>query len=152
MRITNPCYVYYLCCYITLFTYVALPVIAIQPVSVLLKVDYKGTALWCSTNGIGPIHYQWEKYQSFNDSWVTPVNRVDNGTSPNLKFNKVSEEDEGIYHCIITNDDGSVVSNNATITVYGTIYVCVLHYCSVCGMIKGVKCTLFSISRVLYGK
>ena len=100
-----------------------MPVIAIQPVSVLLKVDYEGTVLWCSANGTGPIHYQWEKYQSSNDSWVIPVNRVVNSSSPNLKFNKVSEEDEGIYHCIVTNDDGSVVTNNATITVYGTIYM-----------------------------
>ena len=29
------------------------------------------------------------------------------------------EEDEGIYHCVVTNPDGSVVSDNATITVYG---------------------------------
>ena len=115
-------------------------------------MDYEGTALWCSANGTGSIHHQWEKYQSSNDSWVIPVNRVVNGTSPNLKFNKVSEEDEGIYHCIVTNDDGSVVSNNATITVYGTIYVCVLHYCTVCGLIKGAKCTSVSISRLLYGK
>ena len=31
----------------------------------------------------------------------------------------ITEEDEGIYHCVATNDDGSVVSDNATVTVYG---------------------------------
>jgi len=31
----------------------------------------------------------------------------------------ITEEDEGVYHCIVTNDDGSIVSDNATITVYG---------------------------------
>ena len=84
-------------------------------------LGYKDTALTCSANGRGPIHYQWEKYQSSNDSWIMPAYRVANSTSPALKFNKASEEDEGIYHCVVTNDDGSVVSNNATITIYGIL-------------------------------
>ena len=42
-----------------------------------------------------------------------------NNTSPNLKFSEIKEEDEGVYHCIITNDDGNVISDNATIPVYG---------------------------------
>ena len=87
----------------------------------MLRLGHRGTALWCSANGTGPIHYQWEKYQSSNDSWIIPAYRVINITSPKLKFSKVSEEDEGIYHCVVTNDDGSVVSNNATITIYGIL-------------------------------
>ena len=94
--------------------------ITVQPTSDTLSTGYENAALWCSANGIGPIHYRWEKYQSSNDSWMNPGHRVVNVTSPKLKFNKVSEEDAGIYHCVVTNDDGSVVSNNATITVYGT--------------------------------
>ena len=82
-------------------------------------LGYGSTALWCSANGIGPIHYQWEMYQSSNDGWIIPVHRVVNSTSPTLKFSMISEEDEGIYRCVATNDDGSVASNNATITVYG---------------------------------
>ena len=99
--------------------YVALPIITLQPTSIVLKSGYESTALWCLANGTGPIHYQWEKYQSSNDSWIIPAYRVVNSTSSTLKFNKVSEEDEGIYHCVVTNDDGSVTSDNATITVYG---------------------------------
>ena len=87
----------------------------------MLILGYKDTALTCSANGTDTIHYQWEKYQSSNDSWIIPVYRVVNNTSPTLKFNNASEEDEGIYHCVVTNDDGSVVSNNATITVYGIV-------------------------------
>ncbi len=68
---------------------------------------------------MGPIHYQWEKYQPSDGSWITPSNRVVNITSPELIFSVIREEDEGVYHCIVTNDDGSVVSDNATITVYG---------------------------------
>ena len=39
--------------------------------------------------------------------------------STKLIFTVIMEEDEGIYHCVVTNHDGSVVSDNATITVYG---------------------------------
>ena len=91
----------------------------LQPTSDVLMLGYGGTALRCSANGTGPIHYQWEKYQSSNDSWIIPTHRVVNSATPTLKFSIISEEDEGIYHCVATNDDGSVASNNATITVYG---------------------------------
>ena len=96
-----------------------MPVITLQPTSNVLILGYGGTALCCSAKGTGPIHYQWEKYQSSNDSWIIPTYWVVNSTSSTLKFNKVSEEDEGIYHCVVTNDDGSVASDNATITIYG---------------------------------
>ena len=55
------------------------------------------------------------------------MHRVVNSTSPKLKFSMISEKDEGIYHCVITNDDGSVTSDNATITVYG-MYIPVYTY------------------------
>ena len=41
-----------------------------------------------------------------------------NVASPDLVFNVITEEDEGIYHCIVTNIDGSISTNNATITLY----------------------------------
>jgi len=73
----------------------------------------------CLATGMDPILYKWEKYQSSSISWITPSNTVVNATSPTLKFTVITEEDEGIYRCIVTNDDGSVASDNATITVYG---------------------------------
>ena len=73
----------------------------------------------CSANAMGPVYYQWQKLYSFNDSWVNPSHRAVNITSPNLKFNDIKKEDKGIYRCVVTNDDGSVVSDNATIKVYG---------------------------------
>jgi len=85
----------------------------------------------CSATGEGPIYYQWEKYNPPSDSWTRPSHRVININSPNLIFNMITEDDEGIYHCIVSNDDGSVVSDNATITVYGKIcipYVGMLQY------------------------
>ena len=68
---------------------------------------------------MGHIHYQWEKYQPSDGSWINPSYRVVNITSRKLIFSVIREDDEGVYHCIVTNNDGSVVSDNATVTVYG---------------------------------
>ena len=103
-----------------LFICLAKPVITAQPTSSRLRVGSENTPLRVSANGTGPIYYHWEKYQPLNDSWIDLAHRVVNISSSELKFKKVSEEDEGIYHCVITSDDGSVISDNATIIVYGT--------------------------------
>ena len=42
-----------------------------------------------------------------------------NITSPNLTFSVIMEEDQGIYQCIVTNDDGSIISDNVSINVQG---------------------------------
>ena len=79
------------------------------------------TALYCKANTTGeaPIYYQWEQYDALSNSWTRPSQRAVNITSPQLKFTIIAEEDKGTYHCIASNDDGSVVSDNATIIVYG---------------------------------
>ena len=69
------------------------------------------------------MYYQWEKYYPENDSWVNFSHRVENHTSPELIFNVITEEDEGIYRCTASNTDGTVSSNNATITVYGNEFL-----------------------------
>ena len=68
---------------------------------------------------MGPIYYRWEKYHLSNNSWISPSHRVVNNTSPNLNFSVITEEDEGVYHCVVTNDDGNVISDNVTVRVYG---------------------------------
>ena len=98
----------------------ALPNITIQPGSIKIKVgDINISTLSCFAIGISPIFYRWEKYHLSNNSWISPSNRAISTTSPNLKFSVITEEDEGIYRCIVTNDDGSVISENGTISVYG---------------------------------
>jgi len=63
--------------------------------------------------------------------------------SSRLKFSVITEEDEGVYHCIATNHDGSVISNNTTITVYGELLFSFLYNVSnptvkkVCGPKEG---------------
>ena len=106
--------------YIIIFHHVtALPNITIQPVSITFKVgDVNVIAMSCSAVGMGPIYYQWTKYNSSNNSWISPSRRAVNITSPELKFTVIRDEDEGVYRCIVTNDDGSVISDNATVHVY----------------------------------
>ena len=94
-----------------------------QPSSSTLKIsNVSKCTLECLATGMGPIQYKWEKYQSSNNSWIRPSHRAVNITSPKLIFSVITEEDEGVYHCIATNNYGSVVSSNATITVYGMYF------------------------------
>ena len=98
----------------------ALPNITTQPVSIALKSgDLNVCAMSCSAVGMGPIYYQWQKYNSSNNSWISLSHRAVDITSSDLKFSVVREKDEGVYRCIVTNDDGSVTSDNATVNVYG---------------------------------
>ena len=102
-------------------TYIASPVISIQAKSKTFK-NKEGNvlALWIVATGVGPIHYKWQKYDPFSKSWIPPSSRAENITSPNLMFSVITEEDQGLYYCIASNDDGSVASDPANIIVYGT--------------------------------
>ena len=82
-------------------------------------------AMSCSATGIGPIYYRWEKYNPIRDTWRNPSSRARGYRQQRLKFNVITKADEGVYRCVVTNDDGSVVSNNATLHVYGK-YFCSL--------------------------
>ena len=107
----------------------ASPTIQVHPVSATFREnDTDQMAMYCIATGIGPIYYYWAKYESSSDTWVEPSHYA-NITSPNLTFSIITAEDEGIYRCVTTNDDGSVESNNATLRVYGEfMYVCI-HIC-----------------------
>ena len=81
--------------------------------------DLNVVAVSCLAIGIGSIYYQWEKYHLFNNSWISPSHRAINIKSPYLTFSVITEEDEGVYRCVVTSDGGSVISDNATVRVYG---------------------------------
>ena len=100
----------------------ASPVITTQPRSQIFKdKEINVLALWITATAIGPIHYQWQKYDPFTNSWIPPSSRAENITSPNLTFSVIAEEDQGLYRCIASNDDGTVLSHHANITVYGKL-------------------------------
>ena len=67
------------------------------------------------------ISYQWERYQSFNNSWIRLSSRAVSVTSSILIFSVITKEDEGIYRCNITKDDGSVIFDNLNVSVYGEL-------------------------------
>ena len=87
----------------------------------LRKNSEQVSTLSCLANGLEPLNYHWQMYQSTYDSWTKPSVRAVNITSPKLVFSKLTEEDEGIYRCIVFSDDDNVISNNATITLYGEL-------------------------------
>ena len=88
---------------------------------ILHKTSKEKSTLWCLAKGSEPLNYLWQMYQLFNDSWTRPSVRAINVTSSKLVFSKLTEEDEGVYRCIVFSDDDNVVSDNATITVYGEL-------------------------------
>ena len=91
-----------------------------QPVSRVIRHNERNISVFeISTTGVGNIDYLWQKYDSFADSWIPVSSRVVSETSRYLNFNIITEEDQGIYHCIVTNYGGSVMSDNATLTVFG---------------------------------
>ena len=85
------------------------------------KISGDACTLQCLANGVEPLSYLWQMYQPSDDSWTRPSFRAINITSPKLVFSKLTEEDEGTYRCIVFSDDDNVVSDNATITVYGEL-------------------------------
>ena len=100
----------------------AMPTIIKHPVSMAFsKNSEQVSTLSCLANGLGPLNYLWQKYQSTNDSWTRPSVRAMNITSSKLVFSKLREEDEGTYRCVVSSKDDYVVSDNATITLYGEL-------------------------------
>ena len=101
---------------------IASPIITWQSVSRTFRYNERNVSVFkIFATGVGRIHYQWEKYDSFNNSWIPLSSRAMSSTSPNLNFSIITEEDQGIYHCVVTNYDGSVTSDNVTITVFGKL-------------------------------
>ena len=100
--------------------FIDIPIIAKHPSSKKFRNRDKAvTTLTCEATGPGVITYQWEKYQSTYNLWTKISSRIVYSKSPNLTFSIITEKDEGVYRCNISNYDGSVISGNATITVYG---------------------------------
>ena len=98
----------------------ASPIITLQPTSLTFKYYKRNISVFeIVATGTGHVYYMWQKYDSFTNSWVPLSSRAVNDTSPNLNFSMTTKEDQGIYHCIVTNYDGSVTSDNVTITVFG---------------------------------
>ena len=69
--------------------------------------------LTCRASGLGTLVYSWER--SSGSSWTTVSN--DNTTS--YTTDTTLDIGQYMYRCRVSNDAGSVVSNNAIVNVYG---------------------------------
>ena len=69
--------------------------------------------LTCRANGLGVLVYSWER--SSGSSWTTVSN--DNTTS--YTTDTALAIGQYMYRCRVSNEAGSVVSNIATVNVYG---------------------------------
>ena len=73
----------------------------------------RSTSFTCRANGMGTLVYSWEKHSG--SSWTTVSN--DNTTS--YTTDTTLAIGQYMYRCRVSNDAGSVVSNNAIVNVYG---------------------------------
>ena len=105
-----------------LIVFTASPIITLQPTSRTFKYNKRNVlAFEIVATGVGQIEYMWQKYNPLTDSWIPVSGRAINDTSPTLNFSVITEEDQGMYHCMVSNYDGNVTSDNATITVFGRL-------------------------------
>ena len=74
----------------------------------------RSITLMCRANGLGTLVYSWERRRS-GSSWTTVSN--DNTTS--YTTDTTLTIGEYMYRCNVSNEAGSVVSNSATVNVYG---------------------------------
>ena len=74
----------------------------------------RSITLTCSANGTGSLEYSWER-SSGNSNWTTVSN--DNATS--YTTDTTLAIGQYMYRCRVSNDAGSVVSDNAIVNVYG---------------------------------
>ena len=87
------------------------PSISTHPSDVNISVGSTAT-LTCSADGCGTLMYSWERSGS---GW-TPLC---NANSPSYTTNSSMAVGQYTYRCVVRNEAGSVVSNSATVNVYG---------------------------------
>ena len=92
--------------------YTGLPRILDHPAGGEIPVGMSITFM-CKGNGTGSLEYSWER--SSGSSWTTVSN--DNTTS--YTTDTTLAIGQYMYRCRVSNDAGSVVSNNAIVNVYG---------------------------------
>ena len=69
--------------------------------------------LMCRASGLGILVYSWERSSGGNWTTVSNDNTTSYTTDTTLAIGQY------LYRCRVSNDAGSVVSNNAIVNVYG---------------------------------
>ena len=86
------------------------PSITTHPRDVTIPVG-STTTLTCSADGDGTLMYSWERRSG--SSWTTVTNSRSYTTNSNMAVGQY------MYRCIVSNEAGLVMSNSATVNVYG---------------------------------
>ena len=73
----------------------------------------KSISLFCMANSLGTLIYSWERSSGSNWTTVSNDNTTSYTTDTTLAIGQY------MYRCRVSNDAGSVVSNIATVNVYG---------------------------------
>ena len=96
------------------------PVITVHPTGGDVPLG-RSITLMCGASGLGTLVYSWER--SSGSSWTTVSNDNTSYTT-----NTTLTIGEYMYRCNVSNEAGSVVSNSATVNVYGECPHCVRVY------------------------
>ena len=64
--------------------------------------------LECKATGVGTVKYSWQRKDTGNWTTISTSN-----------ITSYAATTSGVYRCMVNNEAGSVVSNNATVNVYG---------------------------------
>ncbi len=92
-------------------TVIVTPVIAVQPVSLVVTNTQAASFTVVSTNGIPAVTYQWKKNGG----------NISGATSATLNFPSAAPADTASYTVLIANAAGSVLSSPATLIVNSTM-------------------------------
>ena len=96
--------------YYSLLIHAGPPSITTHPRDVTIAL--RSTAnLTCSADGDGTLMYSWDR--SSGRRWTTVA------TSPSYTTNSNMTVGQYMYRCVVSNEAGSVMSNSATVNVYG---------------------------------
>ena len=87
------------------------PIITAQPQSV--GVAFGKTASFSVTATGENLHYQWQYKKPGSSSWI----KWSGKTEASISFRASDKNDGYQYRCVVSNVDGSVKSNAATLTV-----------------------------------
>jgi len=74
----------------------------------------RSITLMCRASGLGTLVYSWER-RSSGSSWTT----VSNDNTASYTTDTTLTIGQYMYRCNVSNEAGSVVSNSATVNVYG---------------------------------
>ena len=88
------------------------PVVTGHPTGSDISIG-KSVTLMCSASGLGTLIYSWERSSGSNWTTVSNDNTTSYTTDTTLAIGQY------MYRCRVNNEAGSVVSNIATVNVYG---------------------------------